>query len=61
MDIDIHADLENAVAELECPKCSGFGQCEDAEPGDIGFNTWTCPDCKGTGIKDGKQYKIVDA
>lgn len=33
-----------------CDKCHGTGECDDAEPGDMSFNTWPCPDCGGTGM-----------
>jgi DnaJ-class molecular chaperone len=38
--------LEN----LKCQKCHGTGQIDDADPGDISFNIWTCPGCIGTGL-----------
>lgn len=31
----------------DCPTCKGIGKLDDAEPGDISFNSWTCPTCKG--------------
>lgn len=33
----------------DCPECGGTGTLDDAELGDIGFNTWKCETCKGTG------------
>ena len=48
--------LEKELERLRCKKCHGSGKCDDAEPGDISFREWTCPDCKGTGIiKDSKK------
>lgn len=29
--------------------CFGFGQCNDADLGDISFNEWKCLVCNGTG------------
>ncbi len=34
-----------------CPTCAGSGECDDAEPGDIGYNKWVCTDCYGSGFK----------
>jgi DnaJ-class molecular chaperone len=45
---------QQAKLELEntrCPTCDGLGDCDDAGPGDIYFETWICPDCRGTGLK----------
>ena len=42
---------EALLAEAKCPTCDGRGECDDAEPGGISFNTWQCPDCYGTGYK----------
>lgn len=36
---------------IKCQHCSGSGECNDAEPGDISFRTWKCEPCKGTGVK----------
>lgn len=33
------------MSDPDCPKCHGSGQIDDAEPGDISFNTWNC-DCR---------------
>ncbi|WCX68768.1 anti-termination protein Q-like protein [Salmonella phage GSW6] len=43
-------ELKQELEELACPECMGYGECDDAEPGDISYNTWDCPSCKGTGI-----------
>lgn len=40
------------LQDSRCPTCYGNGECDDAEAGDMFFNTWTCPTCKGTGIKE---------
>lgn len=47
---EVHQYLKNH----KCPECGGLGECDDAEPGDIGFNTWVCPKCNGTGFKGGQ-------
>lgn len=46
-----YAKLQKELEEKECPKCHGLGECDDADCGDIYFNTWKCPDCNGSGIK----------
>lgn len=45
-----YQDKANALIESRCKECHGSGECNDAEPGDIGFNTWTCAECNGTGF-----------
>lgn len=47
--------LEKELEKMKCPTCHGLGKCDDADFGDIFCNTWTCPDCKGTGIKKEKK------
>lgn len=50
------------LAEVEsrkCPECSGLGEYDDSEPGDIAYNTYRCKPCKGTGFKDGQTYKAT--
>ncbi len=45
---------QNEVQKLEqckCTYCSGTGKLDDADFGDIYYNTWECQYCKGTGIK----------
>lgn len=42
--------LEEELRRRKCKKCHGVGHCDDAEPGDISYRTWICPDCNGTGI-----------
>lgn len=48
--------FREAMAELKdkvCEPCSGSGELNDADPGDISFNTWRCTICKGTGFAPG--------
>jgi len=45
-----YQQLEDGIKALRCNTCRGSGECNDLEPGDIGGNTWTCPNCYGTGI-----------
>jgi len=34
---------------VKCETCGGTGKCNDADFGDVSFNEWTCPKCKGRG------------
>lgn len=38
---------------LCCINCTGDGELDDLEPGDISGNTWVCPVCNGTGYAPG--------
>lgn len=51
-------DLLDDVLALKCPTCDGLGEYDDAEPGDISFNTVKCSPCKGTGFKDGQTRQL---
>lgn len=39
------------IQSQRCEECHGTGTCDDAEPGDMGLNEWTCTECGGTGLK----------
>lgn len=41
---------EEELEDLKCPVCSGSGTCDDADVGDISYNSWTCKLCSGSGI-----------
>lgn len=43
-------ELKQELEECACPECFGVGEWDDAEPGDIYFNTYKCSYCEGTGI-----------
>ena len=45
------AERDAALARLapKCGECYGTGNVDDAEPGDISFNTFVCPKCGGSG------------
>lgn len=45
------------LAEEMCKRCHGSGKIDDAEPGDIYFREYICPDCNGTGCKSKEQSK----
>ena len=34
-----------------CKACGGSGVFNDAEPGDISFRLWDCPECKGFDVE----------
>lgn len=42
--------LKNRIESFRCKTCRGLGTCDDADPGDIMFNTWTCRTCNGSGF-----------
>lgn len=51
-------DLIKQLESAKCPDCRGMGEMDDAEPGDIYFNTWVCTSCNGTGLKFGVSLDI---
>lgn len=51
---------EEALKELKnkrCETCNGSGKQDDADLGDISFNTWTCTTCNGSGFNPEKDAK----
>jgi DnaJ-class molecular chaperone len=46
-----------ALVSSRCFTCHGIGTCDDAEPGDISFRTWTCQRCNGTGFNPKMKQK----
>lgn len=54
-------DIRNTLTDLVCKTCHGSGKCDDAEPGDIGFNEWQCPDCDGNGFANGFAFRLENA
>lgn len=42
-----------------CVRCYGSGEVNDAEPGDIYFNTMACSSCSATGWKDAKVRHLI--
>lgn len=42
--------LKELILKYKCQTCQGTGHTDDAEPGDICYNTIVCPTCKGTGL-----------
>ena len=49
--MSLFSEEEKALEEAKCKTCYGSGKCDDADIGDISYNEWVCPDCKGTGYK----------
>lgn len=39
-----------AVKASKCNACDGLGECDDAGPGDMYYNSWTCVQCGGSGL-----------
>lgn len=53
--------LLKEVVALACANCKGFGEIDDAEPGDIAFNVYSCQACDRTGFKEGKKCKLFES
>ncbi len=49
-DYSIYQTLLKQLESLRCEECHGSGVVDDAAPGDISFNTYVCPVCKGKGM-----------
>lgn len=45
-----YEDVEDRLSDFKCSKCHGSGEYDDAEPGDISFNTYKCTECSGSGF-----------
>lgn len=43
-------EIAQELEECMCTECWGSGTQNDAKPGDIFYNEWECPTCKGSGI-----------
>lgn len=41
-----------ALKAKACKSCGGYGKCDDCSEHDIGYSTWTCRNCKGTGYQN---------
>lgn len=44
-------ELKQELEDCRCDECQGTGMQDDADIGDITYNEWECPACKGTGLK----------
>ena len=53
--------LLDVLSKARCKHCGGSGERNDAEPGDIGFNTWACEPCDGKGWSAQAVREIVAA
>jgi len=45
-----YRELKKWVEDQTCQECRGLGECNDASPFDISFNTWKCTKCGGSGL-----------
>jgi DnaJ-class molecular chaperone len=57
-------DAKKILAVLEkaqCKSCGGSGERNDAEPGDISFGSWVCPECDGQGWNRQAVREIIAA
>ena len=49
---EIEAALKRGeIQRVDCEDCGGLGYKDDADFGDISFNKWECPTCKGLKFK----------
>lgn len=53
--------LEDKLEDLECPDCSGLGEIDDADFGDISYNIYVCKSCRGTGFKKGRVFTLKES
>ena len=51
----------DVLSRARCGKCGGSGERNDAEPGDIGFNTWVCKSCDGKGWDRQAVAEIIES
>ena len=54
-----YQNLKRHVEAMKCPVCHGTGQCDDAEPGDMSYKSWTCTACNGTGCAVSKETLLM--
>lgn len=45
-----YLDMLDRLKGLCCHECGGLGTINDAEPGDMYFNEYTCSKCMGSGF-----------
>jgi DnaJ-class molecular chaperone len=50
--MDNYQQKLQALQNKKCETCSGTGECNDADFGDMYFNTWKCLDCNGKGLNE---------
>lgn len=43
------ASVDEVVEGYVCKTCNGYGECDDADLGDMYYNKWECADCDGKG------------
>lgn len=51
--MEVYTEL---TTTYRCKVCGGLGTVDDAESGDISFNTYDCHACDGTGWAKGMRY-----
>ena len=53
-------DAKEVLEDSKCEMCDGEGVCDDAEPGDISYNAWQCPDCHGIGFAKTNRDDLIN-
>ena len=53
--------LLDVLSRAKCDDCSGQGERNDAEAGDISFNSWVCKSCDGKGWNKQAVVEIIGA
>lgn len=51
-------EIKQELEECMCPVCFGTGESNDAEPGDIRYDTWECSHCNGTGLNPDYEISV---
>lgn len=55
-----YEEVEKRLKKARCKSCNGGGTRNDADFGDISFNTWECGDCSGTGFSGGCTLTLTE-
>lgn len=56
--LSVYIRDRETFAARACTECRGIGTCNDGECGDIGYSTWTCTRCGGSGYEPLEGYYI---
>ena len=53
-------DVREQIESSMCLACGGLGEYDDADIGDISYNTYYCNLCNGTGFQDGVVLELKE-
>ena len=48
--MSLYREALHALENSRCMSCDGWGECDDADLGDIAYKRWNCHDCGGSGF-----------